>query len=677
MRRKFLFLPLSFVLGTTLLASCTAHLNVKDNGLIQLGDKTYTIGQIYDTQLDTATAAKSYYDLLDNVYTQLGTPVDAEMKAAVETDITKNLYDAAKTNAKNNGTSQKEEEEKILQAQNVDTVEEYRQKLTLQKQTDAASKTFYSDTNLNSTLTRKWAEEQFPYHMKHVLVKVSASGTELHRGRITSTEAKNLSNVVTRLASGNKFGDVALNSSEDTGSAKVFGDISESSGPMTKSGKGSGLVNEFRLGTYAWDMLYNNSADNAKAMASVGPTDKTVTAFTGSNTAVDETSYTLFGIPFSSALALGQYAETEKDATGHAVANATEDNYPRNVIFNNYYNNLSLNLVYFSQADLDSIEANYGIHESDVLASFKTAYDSALSNPVFKTVSEMGLTNKIFQYQAVTKVSDGKAYSTYETVPVPSDAKVLTDERGKAILVTRSGTGSSSSSSSGGSSSATVAKADSSSSSSGSTGYQGVHFIVPQNDPFEESEDQLVNYYKIDYAASTAENAPQDYTNFVKYATAQEYTDKRFTPLRTAVQSDNPSNKFDLFENKKKQVADQGITVNVPSNVQALVDKYIADSKASDAYSTLTSFDNSWNDYLSRLAFQQATVSNNVPLSVSLDQFSGGVIKRYIDLSKVDLSTGAVPSDAYTDTYAAEWNGSNMGTAWIYNPAYVSDGSNN
>ena len=87
-------------------------------------------------------------------------------------------------------------------------------------------------------------------------MKVSAAGSDLYNGRITEAEAKKLYAVANRLAiqrNGETFGEVAREMSED-GSKEQFGDL----GIMSKA---TSFVNEFKLGIYAYDSVFNQNAE--------------------------------------------------------------------------------------------------------------------------------------------------------------------------------------------------------------------------------------------------------------------------------------------------------------------------------------------------------------------------------------------------------------------------------
>jgi hypothetical protein len=117
--------------------------------------------------------------------------------------------------------------------------------------------------------------------------------------------------------------------SED-GSASSGGDV----GIMTNAAtSGSlGMVNEFQLGLYAYDNLYD-AANVTDAAADVikeglGITDEVKSALPAA--AVE--------VPYETFVNLGKYAKVVADKEGNKLANGSTSVYPRNVLWNKYLN---------------------------------------------------------------------------------------------------------------------------------------------------------------------------------------------------------------------------------------------------------------------------------------------------------------------------------------------------
>ncbi len=662
MKKSFLALPLAVILETGVLASCTLY--VKDGYLIQIGPDTYKIADIMDSQAYTVTAAKSYYTLLKNVYTQLAFPRDSNMDLDVDAKVQKDYYEAAETNAKNNGTTQQEERENILDNAGVDSLSEYRDSLYLAEQTTAASDSFYSDNNINTSLLNDYIEEDWPYHVKHILVKVDADDNDYHRGEISSDNAKNIANVVERLASGDEtFGDVALSMSEDTGSDSTTGKSSkEQYGDLGIMDKNTSYVAEFKLGTYAFDMYYNKDT----ASTSYTLNDSTVTAASALGPSTGSTASSLLStsfdygsgsydnaipisaIPYTSAVALDYYSETDKSDSGHDVTNATENNYPRNVIFNSYYNNHAPSLIYFDDVsdlttlfDIDSDDPAYAEAESVIEnASFKTASE------VFKDSSLLPVQ---WNYSVDLDASDADDVYNPTATQIDPNAKILTDEQGNPILVVRAGTSSSSSDSD----------------SSSSSGYEGIHFIVVQKDPFDTGAadtDSALSTLNDYYNVSLANAQTSGVSNFVNYIYSTDSDDynNRAKVIKNAVKATDSNMDFKLYDYIKDKALET-YTVDATS-IESRVDQYIDSTEAQNDYTSQTSYDTAWSDYVKKVNFQfnSQSMKEAVPTSAITDFNNGSISYPYI-------AKTASGSWEYSATIGTEY-----GIDYINNPAYLS-----
>ena len=190
--------------------------------------------------------------------------------------------DTAHTNADANNTRYKKELEAILESKGVKTLDELKEKYVEEIQKETFEKNFYTyyieDLKLGAGATQLvgqspeqakqaaheagldtyWTgyfEDQMPYHVSHILVKLEdGSGTNYADGVVSEANAKKLYDVVDALAnSEDSFSTIAKQYSEDTGSAKLSGDL----GIMDTS---TSFVNEFKLGVYAYENYYGKDA---------------------------------------------------------------------------------------------------------------------------------------------------------------------------------------------------------------------------------------------------------------------------------------------------------------------------------------------------------------------------------------------------------------------------------
>ena len=255
--------------------------------------------------------------------------------------------DKAKDNAKSNkDTSYKDEWEAILDSYKVEDEEGLKQHFIYEKEKEVIKNWYAGDQEQAEVLKGEFigldkdgnkvnskVSSAMPYHVRHILVKVdeaSDSNAKFYKGTISEAQAKLLANTVSTLASGKyTFSQVAQMYSED-GSASNGGDV----GIMTNAAtSGSlGMVNEFQLGIYAYDNLFDaDNLANAKrqnVLDGLGITGDVETEFAN----------TLVKVPYDAFAKIGEYAEITADKFGNKLANGSATVYPRNILWNKYLN---------------------------------------------------------------------------------------------------------------------------------------------------------------------------------------------------------------------------------------------------------------------------------------------------------------------------------------------------
>ena len=328
-----------------------------------------------------------------------------------------------------------------------------------------------------------WIGTQMPYHIRHILIKLAGGGDKKYtQDRIAETaneggETTKLTSTLFRLAGATigadgklttdadrwTFGSIAKSFSDDEGSAKNFGEY----GIMEKT-MASDLVHEFKLGTYAFESLYSArekaSPEAYKLMpglveeaASAADVDNKQTLL-DSNTTVydyfanfdDDNDGNADGvgqIPFGAAIALYDTKKVVTDAAGNPVWNDNQDSfYPRNVIYNKYFNKHNVCVI-----TPNVIGSNYNSALLDETS--KTAAAGILAGYQLSTDGK-SVTAEDFKgsYSAQLGALPGFSVDTTNILSGADFAhNVLTNEKGQVILAVRAGAGSN---------------------------YQGIHFIT-------------------------------------------------------------------------------------------------------------------------------------------------------------------------------------------------------
>lgn len=274
-----------------------------------------------------------------------------DMKLAEIENYAKNQVqeqkDKAKENAKSNKeTSYKDEWESILESYKVEDEEGLKQHFIYEKEKEVIKNWYAGDKDKAEELKAEFigldangdkvnskVSSAMPYHVRHILVKVdeaSDSNAKFYKGTVTEAQAKLLANTVKALASDQyTFSEVAGMYSED-GSASSGGDV----GIMTNAAtSGSlGMVNEFQLGAYVYDNLFDaaHTADAKKdnILKGLGIIGDVPAEFANS----------LGKVPYEAFVKIGDCAEITTDSYGNKIANGSSTIYPRNIIWNKYFN---------------------------------------------------------------------------------------------------------------------------------------------------------------------------------------------------------------------------------------------------------------------------------------------------------------------------------------------------
>ena len=620
----------------------------KEGIIVNVDGKDYKYDEIYQLFDNSKGSAQAYFNVAKNILAQLVTPKTDTMLSNVDTKIN-DLKNTWKTNARTNNTSYKEEQEKTFDSENVEDLDELREKYISQQQVEKNSQDFY-EINANGVtdpsytyyiseqMTKDYVTNQAPYHVSHVLVKVDASsdGEGYWNGKITADNAKKIGNAVRMLASSDSFGSVAQLVSEDEGSAKMYGELvttTEGSQSVAME-KTTSYINEFKLGLYAYEAYLNPKTKAAEVNTAVRaslrvPGQAAVSSsFDYENdTAVSEliTDGTLvgkngaFGIPLSKAITLGYVADVEKNIVdGSKVDYASETQYPRNILFNNYFNYHGVNFLY---DDSDTYEAEFlkdaievGAHSDKTILTlndvenklpskyaeyeYVTGQLSKIDAGKFKTVE--GISDNLYNYNfdAITKKS--------VLTKIPTSKKILVekDTDTNPVIIVRGG----------------------------SSGYQGIHFIVVNNDPFVNSQNTY-QYYRTnipDASADPASAKSADYStnpSLINYVKADINSNTTYNARRdavvAAVKASDSNIDFRLYEeNIKKFGADK--FDELLGDYAGIINKYIEITKESSELGKNSSLDESWETYIQTLALQEEITPRGLVPEVCVSAFEGG-----------------------------------------------------
>lgn len=580
-----LCLASSFVAAMSLVA-CSGSVSAKDGAVVTIKDangnevavltdaaynkyKTESggVSKFYNAILETLIRYE-YANPASAIRTQNWTKAiksNADIKAEAENNV-KNDKNTAEENAKTNDTSYETEWESILSSHNCEDESELLEYYIYQLEKEDMTDKFFLQQK-DSTLLTEWigvkddgsdpqglAKGVFPYHIRHVLTSISGGSSDFYNGTITSAEAKNLYNTMSALIDADNyktFADVAKKYSGDSGSGAKGGDV----GVMATT---TAFVNEFKLGIYAFDTLFNkdNETDPALSLIKKGvgidedykldvrDEDGEVIGTGGIESVWTDAKGINGGkiqkVPYGAFLAIGNYAEVELDGSGKQVNKGNEHYYPRNVLYNYYLN----------------------YHNPFVITKHEIQ-DEHGANPGFPVAAESAISDARFQAEV-----DGE--------------KVLTDEQGNIIIGVRS--------------------------------EHGIHFMIMEKSIFDYSEGgngndntSLEDYYTSlkpsdsDYPHTSTGAKKDTYVSYIQTSDESVYT-TRAGEIKTAVQSYDSTYDYRLYEYILK-IEGNNISIK-DETLSKSIEQYISRTRINNNENAYKTLNESWRTYTELVALQ-------------------------------------------------------------------------
>lgn len=377
------------LVSLTVLASCDS-VTAQEGVVLTVKGSTetleYTAEDLFSQYKGNATGVARFYEAAIElvIRNEMNQEANADTLAEIMTKA-ENRVDGVKESAQSaadtNRTNYDDELQNKLDSYNVEDLTELKDYFAYQLMKEEVEEQFYEDNKVELLVGAEdytgYLDTRLPYHVKHILVNVTAGANAYYDGQISADNARKLASVIDRLAlqqNGETFGDIARDASDDSVSAANFGDL----GIMSLS---TSFVNEFKLGVYSYEALFSQNAD-------IVANKEKLNVPTASAEAIgDEIGLT--EIPYGAVAALKDYAELTKDELGNLVNDGDTLYYPRNIVFNRYFNRHNVSVVV--PEDLDG-------------------------NPI------------------------AEAGQGFIAVPELNNKVVLTDELGRVILVVRGGT---------------------------------------------------------------------------------------------------------------------------------------------------------------------------------------------------------------------------------------------
>ena len=568
------------------------------------------IDEIYDDYLKSSSGISKYYDQVMEVLirhafkkdqagndTLKGVKKNYNQIVNEAKDSVKSAKNTAKQNAETNGTSYKTEWQSILSSKGVKDenglLESYIYDLEKTEIEDwyfdkheAELKKEYIGVGADGTLTASQkAPARYPYHVRHILVKVEDGGSDYVRGTISSEQAKLLSNTVELLAEGvMSFGEVALKKSEDSSNTS-YGDLDI----MTNAASGGKLtmVNEFQLGIYAYDAIVKNAATSTVVDAGLGLNkayEKGKDATVAANQVKSYfTNRGIVEVPYSVFKELGDVAELEDDyTTGLPVEDGKAAIYPRNLLWNRYLNNHGIFVITNGArpaaatlgADGKVVDGTEEVLDSTSSTSYYAAedvykkYNAKATDPLPINYSTL----KSFKSSAEIFGEEKK-----DTAFNKANEKVLCDENNNVIIGVRS--------------------------------QFGIHLMIVQKSAYDFKDAvSLDDYYTTaipgdaDYPKDASGKEKTTYVNFISSVNKSEYN-TRADKVRSAVKGFDSTYDYRLYEELSAS-ADVDATSETNQKLFGKINEYIADQRRKNNDNQSEGIEQVWQTYVELLENQ-------------------------------------------------------------------------
>lgn len=382
--------------------------------LFKIGETAYFAEDNWSALKNTTTGINVAYEAIRKAVIQTSFPPTDSLKAAVDLEVDQWEVNV-RQQAAEYGYSYTELRDATLDGMGLKDMVELRDYYQYELQKTRIGTKFYNDNR--EAFAQEWLSQASPYHVRHILLSLSDTSISLYNDTITETEAKTFASTLGRLAQGTLetqyFRVVAAsNANGDSTARNAQGDL----GIMDEY---TGFVSEFKLGVYAYETYTAPLANQAAIKANFG--------IPASLDAYYEDGFT--AVPLSVFTLLGQVADITKDGSN---ADLTLENYPRNKLFNYYFNKRVVQFIEVDSTDL----TNVPYVEVDFIAgqpSTKILTDNN-NNPILMIRSQFGvhlvvLEKSPYAADAVnyfTKLLDSDAnYTTYvELDPAAHESEV-------------------------------------------------------------------------------------------------------------------------------------------------------------------------------------------------------------------------------------------------------------
>ena len=476
------------------------------------------------------------------------------------------LKSQAKDDAKTNNTKYDTEWQKVLDSNGVENVKELKQKLIYDYEKDEVKDWYfraneaqllkeYLGIDENGSTVIGNAHSSFPYHIRHILTSISSGSSDFYNGTITKDEALKLYTVVKALRDGkDTFGEIAHEQSGDSSSAELYGSV----GIMDVK---TSFVNEFKLGLYAYDAVYNHTGDEDSDKTIRNGLGLSSTFIQADNTAksvkekLQEIGLTY--VPVDVFDKLNEYKDMDQDELGHQVNENNANYYPRNILWNKYLNHHNIFVI-----------TNNTRAEGSLNADGKTIAQTADEVEGRAAATAIDTT--------IQPAAEGKCGFRYvQGISQNDNQLVLTDEQARPIIGVRS--------------------------------EHGIHFMIIEKSIYDfNAEVNLTSYYSTKTPEDTGYSS-KSYVGYINTTDASKYKERANT-IKDAIKSFDSTYDYRLYDYFLKAEGDKisFLSVDDKFDLQEAVAKYVNSQREYNYWNADKTLAESWRTYIELIEIQNA-----------------------------------------------------------------------
>ena len=230
MKKKFISIIMLFAITLCFVSGCKKEDTDKNvlvvNGkevIATINGTNYTADQIYDEFLTTNESISYIYEELEDLLIKSVVPITDSMRSRITNEV-EVWKKSIKDNAAINGTSYKEDLASALESENVSSEEELIEKKLFALQEEIINNQYW--VNNKADYFNQYLNNRYIYHVSQILVSVGTNGNyDYFNVEPSASVFEKLYNIVTDLASGKSFYQVAVDYSDDTASIDNGGDL--------------------------------------------------------------------------------------------------------------------------------------------------------------------------------------------------------------------------------------------------------------------------------------------------------------------------------------------------------------------------------------------------------------------------------------------------------------------